>query len=471
MNKMDYKERARRRLVKFIFIIYWLLIFEGALRKWGLPAFQEELFFIRVPFALMLYWLALRRGFWPKTNGLLLLIYLIAFVSIWLVPVQMLAGDYGLRYAVIAGYGWMNYFFYVPLAFIIPRVLQREDLYRIFRHTLWFGLVNVPMVFLQFSSSPDSIFNRGSAHAPAAQFTNLGAALGYIRPAGTFTSSLGLALFLGALTISVVYGWLLVRKHTVAGWRLLTAATLALLMLLGLSGNRTAFVVVALVILSTTLSGILTRRRRLVTWTVLVPTMLVALLVVLWPIVLPQGYKVFTTRWNTAETSESHRFEFGFIGRAIYPFYGWTDYLNSPVGGYLLGLGGNAAGRLKWVRSPPAAHEWTGYGTWGRESGWAIHLIELGIPLGMLYIFFRVWFSFWVLKHVLRAAYKHHDVLPLMIFGFVGSFLFFGQLTTQGSVNGFAWFFIGLALVASEADKCSMTKQAVDWRPVLPPYI
>lgn len=459
VTKVDRKETARRQLVKLVFVIYWLLVFGGALRKWGLPEFQAELFFIRAPFTIALYGLALRRGFWPKTNGLLLLVYFLAIAAIALALLQLLAGGYGFRYTIIAAYGWLNYFFYVPLAFILPNVLRRNDLHRLLRHTLWFGIINTPLVFQQFATSPDSIFNRGSAAFASGQFSNLGAALGHIRPAGTFTSSLGLALFLGTLTVAVIYGWVQAGSRAISRGPLRIAATSALLIMLGLSGSRTAFATVALVLLSTVIAGILTRRPRLVVRAGVFPVAAGIFMLVLWPLVLPQGYKTFAHRWNSAQTVESNQFDFGILGRAVYPLYEWTAYLNGPVDGYLLGLGGNAAGRLNWVHLPSAAHRWTGYGIWGRESGWGVHLIELGIPLGLLYIIFRVWLTFWALQHILKATRKNNDILPSIAYGLVVYFLFIGELTVQGSVNGYVWLFLGIALAAARRRKDQSMKQ------------
>jgi hypothetical protein len=38
------EEAARRLIVRLVFIVFLLLIFEGALRKWLLPDFQRPLF-------------------------------------------------------------------------------------------------------------------------------------------------------------------------------------------------------------------------------------------------------------------------------------------------------------------------------------------------------------------------------------------------------------------------------------------
>ncbi len=58
IRKLDASRIARKReaarvwMVRIIFVLYWLLIFTGALRKWGLPQLQKPLFFIAVPFTL-----------------------------------------------------------------------------------------------------------------------------------------------------------------------------------------------------------------------------------------------------------------------------------------------------------------------------------------------------------------------------------------------------------------------------------
>ena len=38
---------AGKRVVRLLFLFYWLLVVEGALRKWGLPQLEQVLFFIR----------------------------------------------------------------------------------------------------------------------------------------------------------------------------------------------------------------------------------------------------------------------------------------------------------------------------------------------------------------------------------------------------------------------------------------
>jgi hypothetical protein len=119
-----------------------------------------------------------------------------------------------------------------------------------------------------------------------------------------------------------------------------------------------------------------------------------------------------------------------------------------PFVGYLLGFGGNASLRLDWVRLPNAAYQWTGYGIWGLESGWAVHLIELGPFTGLAFIVFRIGLTLWVAWKVCKCTYYSGHPLPALLFGYVGIVLLNGQITTQGTINGFGWMYLGFCLSA-----------------------
>ncbi|MBC7881424.1 MAG: hypothetical protein H7Y37_08820, partial [Anaerolineae bacterium] len=45
---------------RLIWISFWLLIFEGALRKWAIPQLSTPLLLVRDPFVLLAYFLAYR---------------------------------------------------------------------------------------------------------------------------------------------------------------------------------------------------------------------------------------------------------------------------------------------------------------------------------------------------------------------------------------------------------------------------
>src|SRR5271156_3842945 len=103
------KEKIRRIIVIIVFIVYWLLIFEGVLRKWALPGFQKILFFIRDPFVLTIYLLAFKYKMWPKSLPILITGLILAGVFFMLTMIQMMGSDVS---PIIFLYGWRNYFLY-----------------------------------------------------------------------------------------------------------------------------------------------------------------------------------------------------------------------------------------------------------------------------------------------------------------------------------------------------------------------
>ena len=57
---------------KAIWIYFFLLLFEGALRKWFLPGISNGLLIIRDPIVLWIYYLAYSKGIFPTNNKYLI---------------------------------------------------------------------------------------------------------------------------------------------------------------------------------------------------------------------------------------------------------------------------------------------------------------------------------------------------------------------------------------------------------------
>jgi hypothetical protein len=445
-----HRERGRQRIVTLVFAVYWVLIFEGALRKWVFPQLEEVFFFIRVPFLLVIYGLAFKHRLWPRPWPLLVMAYGFAALSILLIHFQILAGNYSLRYLLLAGYGWHNYFFYIPLAFLIAEQFSVKDLWRLMRHTLWIAIAVAPLIMWQFYSPRSAVVNLGSSLDEAHQFHGLGAALGFIRPAGTFTSIAGHRQFVASAIAMVLVLWLLPRNQRPVSHTILLAATMALGTMLAVSGSRGLVMHAGIVSLSAAIVGLITQRRHVVFRSIFLPAMLVTAALLLYPIVFLTGYEVFMTRWQNAHTTESEIFEYGIFSRALYELYGFANHFgDTPLIGYLLGLRGNAANRLTWVRLPKAAQEWTGYDAWA-EDGWSQHIIELGPLFGLLFIFYRIGFTVWLGRKTIAACRRSGHPLPILLFGYVGIILLNDTITGQGSILGYNWLFVGFCLAACQ---------------------
>lgn len=459
------REAVRLRIVGLAIAFYWLLVLEGALRKWGLPQLEQVMFFIRVPVAMACYWLALRHGRWPRTTTPLFLCYFLALAVTMLVPLQLITGGYGQRYFLLAGYGWLNYFFYIPLAFIVSEQFQANDIQRVARHAAWLALASAPIVVLQFFSSADSVINLGSGLDESNQFKNLGSALGYVRPTGLFSSTAGQSQFLASTTALLIATLLSAKPTRNMSPLLLWAGMGSIVLMTAFSQSRTAFFMLALVLVATALGGLLANRRKVLFRGAMLPIALVTTLALLWPLAFPESFHVFSERWSGAATSESQVFKFGVFGRAFYGFYGFSYHLaDTPLMGYLLGLGGNAASQLDWVQFPAAAYHWQGYGGWA-EDGWSRHIIELGPVFGVAFIGLRLYLTLWLARNAVRAARRSGNVTAFVLFGYIGIILLSAQITGHGTINGFTWFFAGLCLASARMRNSDPRQSAVDrWK-------
>src|SRR5690349_17621134 len=68
-----------QRIKNVLWLYFWLLLFEGALRKWGIPELSAPLLVIRDPVAIAAYYLGLRHGVFYR-NKPLFWIMALAFV-------------------------------------------------------------------------------------------------------------------------------------------------------------------------------------------------------------------------------------------------------------------------------------------------------------------------------------------------------------------------------------------------------
>lgn len=437
-----HKERIRRRLVKLVFIVYWLLIFEGVLRKWVWPQFSQYLFFIRDPFVLGIYGTALANGMWPRLRPMLLFAYVIALLAAAVIVFQVTTGEGGDLTLLLAGYGWRNYFLYIPLAFLIAEQFRQEDIYKLFKQTM---VVMIPIAILsvaQFFSSPNSVINSGIASEESLQFKGFRGALGRVRPNSTFTSVAG-QMHLVASAISMVLAlWILPAKRRPVAFGLLMLGAAAALTCLAFSISRGMFIHTGLVVLSAIVAGATLKGRGSLR-AVLLPTLLVIAAFVLYPLIFPEAFEAFTTRWAEGSKSEGRVFgDLGVFGRALYELYDFTRLVGEvPLFGYGMGAAGNAATTLglKIGGTIPLLIA---------ETDWARHFVDMGPILALLFIIFRIMLTINLGMQSLQAARRSGNPLSILLFGYVGVVLLYGLITGHGTVGGYGWIFVGLLMAS-----------------------
>jgi hypothetical protein len=73
----------------------------------------------------------------------------------------------------------------------------------------------------------------------------------------------------------------------------------------------------------------------------------------------------------------------------------------------------------------------------------------LGPIIGILFILYRIAFVVALVIGAGIASRRYRDALPGLLVGFVGITLLYGQISGQGSVNGYGWIFAGMCMAAN----------------------
>lgn len=439
-------EHRRRQVVAITSVVYLLLIGEGVLRKWLFPGFSQALFFVRDPVVLAAYLLALEGGLWPKGRALLVAGIGLGLAALGLAVVQfVLSPASGASPLLFEAYGWRNYFFYIPLAFLIGSTFQRRDIDRLLRTTLWLAIPIAALVVAQFYAPQDSVINVGFGDDPAQQFHGLGLNEDHVRPMGPFTSDVGQKEFAVSCVAMLLALWIAPASRRAAPFLLLAASSVATLTCIAFSGSRGALLHAGTVIACAVLIALLQARRSGSRRALIVLSGLAGAACLVVPIVFADGYQTFLERWDSAFAFESQTFTGGILGRALFGFIDFTRLLgDTPMIGYGLGLGGNAStllGATVGGEVPVTV----------AETDWARHVVDLGPVLGVLFIAYRVALVAWVGSVAWRGMRGGMDPLPMLLFAFVALELLFGQITGHGTVNGYGWIFTGLCLAAANS--------------------
>lgn len=424
------EQRDRATIVRLIFIVYWLLIFEGALRKWLLPGLSKELFFIRDPFVLAIYFLALRSRLFDRAG----MLYWAMALSVLVMPVMFIHFAWDDVNPIVLAFGWRNYFYYVPLAFVMGSVLTAADFRRLVRQSAWVAIGMFALVYLQHVSSPTAFINRGTdPYGYVFQVVT-----GVVRATGTFTFTAGFSLYAASMFAMMLAAWLRPDIAAFVGVRLRLAASVATLGLIALSGSRTAIILTALILASSMILPFAVGNPRQRLRMLMVPVSLglggALLAVTLFSSALAQ--------LNERQT-EAVEQEGSTVTRALSSFYAFTGTMDeTPLLGYGIGFGTNG-GMIADNVNPDTFRL--------AEDEWSRIYLELGPVLALAEILFRIALVVWLGWGALRAAWAATDVLPLLLFSFIGLILLNGQITLQGTINGFGWLFCGWTLGAIRA--------------------
>lgn len=432
MKSEGPENKTFRNIRQLIWLYFWLLLIEGALRKWVLPQWSTPLLIIRDPVLLLAYVLAWRAGVFPR-NRWVLALGIIGVLSL-LASIIPLSPYPPTRILFISGYGFRANFLHLPLIFLIPALLRPEDVKKV---GWWVLVLVIPMTLLmvaQFQEGPDSILNR-TASGEGEMIT---AGSGKVRTSGTFSFIVGVVSYYALATAFLI--WAALKRGVYQSW-LLIASGSALVVGIVVSGSRSVVATCALVIAS--LLVVLVLRPRAVNrfGQALVVTVVLGFLLTKTP-VFKEGLEVLTTRFFDVAEATEQSISAGMISRTTEGFTNGLFILGkAPFLGFGLGIGTNAAAKFLTGETAFLLS----------EEEWSRIFLESGPVLGLAFVLWRCGLAFQIGFLCLKSV-RGGNILPLLLFSSSFLSLVNGQFG-QPTVLGFTVFVTGLALAARDEAK------------------
>jgi hypothetical protein len=207
---------AMRYWQRALFVVFVLMVFEGALRKWVFPSAQAQIYLVKDAILVAVY-----LGFLldsriknlpaPKGAGLIKAVLIAIFVF---GCIEVLNPN---SPSVLVGLaGLKSYFMYAPVAFILPYAIKSpEHLFGLIRRYLIMAIPVAVLGFLQIMAGPASplnIYVSWTEDAPAL-LSYFGNTVEFVRTSGTFSYISGYTAFLSFIAL------LAIGYNMAQGWR------------------------------------------------------------------------------------------------------------------------------------------------------------------------------------------------------------------------------------------------------------
>ncbi len=424
----DSPEKALAR--KLLWVYFFLLLFEGALRKWFMAGLSTPLLVIRDPFLLGIIALAYNGNFFPDNKYVRRLFgFALAFCF------ASLFGSYFNVFTIL--YGIRTNCLHFLLIFIIPKLFSHRDVIAIGK---WCFICAIPIsyvVAIQFKAAPGVIMNT-AAGGVGTQMISSG---GKVRASGTFSFVSGTMYYYAFIAAYVIHGFL---NRNTFNTLLLITATLCCLLVMVTAASRSVVGAVSQVLAC--LGFLALYRPQLYSRLFSLLAVVAALFFVLGQTQLFQeGLDILSLRFQEASgmgTGAGPIQEY-FIRNYEVVRSPFTASFDAPIFGYGLGAGTNAGGAL------------AGLGRLGLgESEWQRNIYESGPIIGNLYIIWRIGLFIAILKICLHSLRIDGNPLPILLFGAAGPLVLMGQIG-QPTTLGFTVLGAGLCLAATRIERPS----------------
>jgi hypothetical protein len=403
-------------LRKLVWLYLILLIFEGALRKWIVPALDAPLLLVRDPLVIWIYYVSWSHRL-KFNNAFFVPNLVLAFMT------TLTTAMFGWGNMAITIYGLRTNYLQVPFIFLIPQILNRDDVIAMGRFFLYWSIPIAVLAGVQFRSPQDSLVNKG---AFATHYAT-------VRPSGPFSFIAGFVAYFTQASSFLFYGYLELKTYKM--W-LLIGATFAMFIAVGVSGSRTCLVSIGIVAVVMFLCVFMRGKGG---FGIIIGSLLVAVLI---PIlstlpIFQEGTQQLTQRFADAGAFEGNTA--GFVDRYAGSMLGPLERMDQqPFWGRGTGVGTNAA--MTMISTNMAALlPWP-------EDEWSRLIFESGPILGCCLILFRILLTLAIGVQAF-GAFRRGNVLPLLIFAASGLLVLNGQWGVPTSA-GFAIIGAGLTLAA-----------------------
>jgi hypothetical protein len=420
--------RALRNIRWWIYAYFFLLIFEGAFRKWiffATPALANLFLIVRDPVVVTIYFLVWRAGLWPR-HALMYILYLFVVVFIAVASYQVVSIPE--MSVPIAIYGVRSYCLHLPLIFVLPAVMDEDNVLKIGKWIVKMAPFMTALMIMQFIAPPDHFLNRAGTEGSE----QIRSALDKIRMAGTFSYNTGVAKYYLLATAFFVYSFIK-QKWLSLRWRIIAASSI--IMVLPISGSRTLMLSFAVTMGFTLVGAAFSSRFSSVIVRISLLFAVVIGLLVLSP-TFQEGLDVFSTRWDNG-LGETGSFNDAIIKRFFGDFSEAFDVAREvPNLGYGLGVGSNVAAKLT-----------TGeLGFLLAEAEWPRTILEMGPILGFSWLLFRCAIALFLFKRSWSALRRNETLAWLLLSTCMIDIV--NAPMEQATSLGFIAFSAGLVLAA-----------------------
>jgi hypothetical protein len=388
---------SARVLARLYFAIFWSILFTGAIRKWIAPGVTVLYLLQDVPITIA-YFYAFWKGFFDRGYMLLGVVMLSAILVL-----QSLAQIvFGLD-PYVAVIGLHNYLYYLPMLVVFPFCLTEK--YR--RDFIWWNLIfSIPMCLLAITQalSPRSAFVNQSTGGEAAGVPGADVA----RVSGTFNFAGFYSVWVGIAVALCMGEWLLPKeRRAIRSQWLLILCTFTVNLCHLVSASRASIMMAAIAVFGAMVGAIVLGSNRAILAImgicILLPVAAAATFVI-----SPAEFNVVVDRFAGEGKTQSlvERVEDSLIGFAITPKF-------SLIGAGI-GMGVDAA-HVGNADTYNFTYDLS-------EQDTVRNVMELGTPVGLLYVLTRIGFVYGMIFlsiRLVRSGSSPH-VLPL-------SFVILGQ--------------------------------------------